>query len=295
MNLEDNYDSDTIDEDLEANLYASVYFDNTVEQPSEAALQTPNHKFADQDSQRADNLSKNVTSTPMPLQGTFIDSPASIFPESFTWSFPPELEKTVTSLSLVADAIYLNLTGELPPSVKQSFAQKCGRSLGHSFSMAAPPTPLSSSRIINGSPSDTNPRFSRSKRVSFDMASSSDEDSDEKEDLQSDPDTSDIILGVSNMSRNVFSAPNDDVTEISRLLKRSRSEPAFWQLDRDDLRQGQFRNSRYYDDTGTCSICFKKGHNARQCSRVSYWCSRSLIFVGLIQNKLSTVPSTALG
>ncbi|VDM03738.1 unnamed protein product [Schistocephalus solidus] len=270
MNLEENYDSDTIDEDLEANLYASVYFDNTVEQPGAAALQTVNRLAVDKGSPRTDSLFKNVTSTPMLPRETFIDSPASIFPESFTWSFPPELESTVTSLSLVADAIYLNLTGELPPSVKQSFAQKCGRTLVNSFSMTSPPTPFGSSKIIDKSPLDTNQGVSRLKRVSFRVASSSDEDSDEEEYLQSDPNSSDIILGVSNMSKNVFATSDDDVTEISRILKRSRSEPAFWQLDRDDLRQSQFRNNRYYDDTGTCSICFKKGHSARQCSRVSY-------------------------
>ncbi|BHF70058.1 Zinc finger CCHC domain-containing protein 7 [Sparganum proliferum] len=272
MNLEENYDSDTIDEDLEANLYSSVYFDNTVEEPSEAAPQTTNHLVAEQDSPRTESLFENVTSTPMLPRETFIDSPASIFPESFTWSFPPELESTVTSLSLVADAIYLNLTGELPPSVKQSFAQKCGRTLADSLSIASPSTPLSLSKRINGSTFDTNHSPLQLKRVSFEVASSSDEDSDEEDYSQFDPNSSDIILGVSNMSKHGFVTSNDDVTEISRILKRSRSEPAFWQLDRDDLRHTQFRNNRYYDDTRTCSICFKKGHNARECSRTGPVC-----------------------
>nr|VZI05112.1 unnamed protein product [Spirometra erinaceieuropaei] len=272
MNLEENYDSDTIDEDLEANLYASVYFDNTPEEPSEATQQTKNHLVAEQDSPRTESLFENVTSTPMLPRETFIDSPASIFPESFTWSFPPELENTVTSLSLVADAIYLNLTGELPPSVKQSFAQKCGRSLADSLSITSPTTPLSLSKRINGSTFDTDHSLLQPKRVSFEVASSSDEDSEEEDYSQFDPNSSDIILGVSNMSKHNFVTSDDDVTEISRILKRSRSEPAFWHLDRDDLRHTQFRNNRYYDDTGTCSICFKKGHNARECSRTGPVC-----------------------
>lgn len=274
MDTDINYDSDAIDEDLEASLYASVYFDNEEYFPPEPIVFGPTDdlliKPTEDEKQASDN---GVFKAPLPLSSTTTDN------NPFSWNLPCDSDKRVTSLSSLADAIYLTLTGVLPPSVVEASNRFCSASSSIYRVTAQLPT----SSFANDD--EKTPNTDASNSVMFTLADSesssdggsvSSEYSKKHKSPESDEsniedsqiaDTSDIILGVSSAAKHSYS---DSVAEISEMLSNTSSDPKKWYLDPSD-RVPCRRNNRYYNPSRNviCSTCFRKDHSAAECERVS--------------------------
>ncbi|VDD80235.1 unnamed protein product [Mesocestoides corti] len=271
------YDSDNVDEDLEAKLYSFVYFDQ-----EEIRVPSPQTDSSKLDSSCQEPTDTNLAQDPA-LRTPLPTATSRDVGTPFSWSFPPGIEKGVTSLSSVADAIYLTLTGELPPSVRELHVMKSGRTPRNNKPIASTKQLLSFDDDINVTPnrsqetgnnahlSDTSSMVSSSKseeNVSFTVSSNSESDDSDHLD-SSEVDVPDIILGVSDPSKGDFIANGDSASVIADMLRNTSSEPENWYLDVGDRIPLSVRNRRYCDNyqNDSCRICFAKGHLAFECWR----------------------------
>uniref|UniRef100_A0A5K3EM88 Zinc finger CCHC domain-containing protein 7 n=1 Tax=Mesocestoides corti TaxID=53468 RepID=A0A5K3EM88_MESCO len=281
------YDSDNVDEDLEAKLYSFVYFDQ-----EEIRVPSPQTDSSKLDSSCQEPTDTNLAQDPA-LRTPLPTATSRDVGTPFSWSFPPGIEKGVTSLSSVADAIYLTLTGELPPSVRELHVMKSGRTPRNNKPIASTKQLLSFDDDINVTPnrsqetgnnahlSDTSSMVSSSKseeNVSFTVSSNSESDDSDHLD-SSEVDVPDIILGVSDPSKGDFIANGDSASVIADMLRNTSSEPENWYLDVGDRIPLSVRNRRYCDNyqNDSCRICFAKGHLAFECWRkgpVCFLCGR---------------------
>lgn len=285
-----DYDSDVIDEDLEANLYASVCFDN------EEYVKPVSKDVIQETDQSPQLISKKpqyqpvqLTQKPQTFSDTLelVSSPKFSSPNISTTPFEwKSFESNFTSLSAVADAIYLAFTGEVPPSVRQSSEKK------RMIKSTRASTPTVARFSISDSLSATTPsKASRvqSPAITFNLPDQGDEEelknssdsvdrslisSSEESDSErsmSNFEASDIIIGVSSAARHSFcGCSDDDAAAIAHLLRHSSSDPSYWQVD--PLDRMPHLASRYYDTTRNiiCSICTKRGHGAQDCTRVCF-------------------------
>lgn len=274
MDSDIHYDSDNIDEDLEASLYASIYFDHEECPPAPPSQSPPLNPLIHEPSDLNPPQNDAIFKTPLPAASKPTASSA-VHP----WKFPSGLEKRVTSLSSLADAIFLTLTGKYPPSVTEASAKRTKqRCVGPaaakqqvataSYTNDKEELSTTDEGLIEENIDASENESGVDDDVTLSSGTSSSGNSASENSYQVE--TADIIIGVSNSNTKNTLATAGSATEVADILENMSSDPENWFIEPAD-QMPLVHNKRYYNPSQNqaCSTCNKKGHAAFDCTRVS--------------------------
>ncbi|CDS37681.1 zinc finger CCHC domain containing protein 7 [Echinococcus multilocularis] len=249
------YDSDHIDEETEARLYASVFYDNDTDEVTRCQSATLPTKFdrpSVSNNSLSDNTSEALSSSPVNKLGS--DSFALVLQES---SFKdPAIDSTLMK------ALYLTITGNTPHSVIQKAEERMDRYVEQNGADEHPvytyATDTSSDSSFSAIISPKRPKF-------------------------------DLLLGISKQSLESLKKNKELLLED---LKDLPSDGKYWSLDSSDLSSLSWRKRRCRESDKTCERCFKKGHTWIECNRsgpLCYLCAQEGHTVRNCPNKFCSI------
>ncbi|KAL5969416.1 Zinc finger CCHC domain-containing protein 7 [Taenia solium] len=229
------YDSDHIDEETEARLYASVFYDDDADEVKRCQAVTSPTK-----SDRSFDVTSSLlycTPEVLPPFPTNKSRQDSFIPMSQEFT-----HKNTAIDSTLLEALYLTITGNTPHSVIQKADERMGRYMEQNDANEHPV-------------------------CTYDADPSS--DSSFSNDLPPKRPKLDLLLGISKRSIEDLKKTKELLSEH---LEDLPSDGKYWSLDSSDISSLSCGKRRYREPDGTCERCFKKGHTWLECIRSGPLC-----------------------
>ncbi|VDK23100.1 unnamed protein product [Taenia asiatica] len=226
-----DYDSDHIDEETEARLYASVFYDDDADEVKRCqAVTSPTKSDRSFDVTSSSLYCTPEVLPPFPMNKSRQDS---FIPMSQEFAY-----KNTAIDSTLLEALYLTITGNTPHSVIQKADERMGRYM------------------------EQNDADEHSV-CTYDADPSS--DSSFSNDLPPKRPKLDLLLGISKRSIEDLKKTKELLLEH---LEDLPSDGKYWSLDSSDMSSLSCGKRRYREPDGTCERCFKKGHTWLECTRI---------------------------